>query len=131
MQQFYDGLKRSNRQAHTTKVRLAAIEIMRPVAHEFLKGQRKYLLSQPFPLQKKATEVLKLQQNILNELAAAYKIIIQETINRDSHLSSKKLVTCVHCAMYYLLEQYITLAQVYSEPCGHHRRKASAGLHFL
>jgi len=116
VQQFYDGLKRSNRQAHTTKVRLAAIEIMRPVAHEFLKGQRKYLLSQPFPLQKKATEVLKLQQNILNELAAAYKIIIQETINRDSHLSSKKLVTCVHRAMYYLLEQYITLAQVYSEP---------------
>jgi len=116
VQQFYDGLKRSNRQAHTTKKRLAAIEIMRPVAHELLKGQRKYLSTQPFPLQKKATEVLKLQQNILNELAVAYKIIIQETVNRDSRLSSKKLVTCVHRAMYYLLEQYITLAQVYSEP---------------
>ena len=115
-QLFYDGLKRSNRQAHATKQRLAAVEIMRPVAHDFLKSQRKYLSSQPFPLPKKATEVLKLQQNILNELAAAYKIIIQETVNRDSRLSSKKLVTCVHHAMYYQLEQYITLAQVYSEP---------------
>ena len=116
VQQFYDGLKRSNRQAHATKQRLSAIEIMRPAAHEFLKSQRKYLLSQPFPLSKKATEVLKLQQNILNELAVAYKIIIQETVNRDSHLSNKKLVTCVHHAMYYQLEQYVTLAQVYSEP---------------
>ncbi len=114
--QFYDGLKRSNRQAHNTKQRLAAIEIMRPVAHDFLKQQRKYLLAQPFPLSKKATGILKLQQNILNELAVAYKIIIQETVNRDSHLSNKKLVVCVHHAMYYQLEQYITLAQVYSEP---------------
>jgi hypothetical protein len=116
VQQFYDGLKRSNRQAHATKQRLAAIEIIRPVAHDFLKNQRKYLTAQPFPLSKKATEVLKLQQNILNELAAAYKIIIQETVNRDGTLGSKKLVTCVHHAMYYQLEQYITLAQVYSEP---------------
>ncbi len=89
---------------------------MRPNAHDFLKRQRKYLASQPFPLSKKAKEVLKLQQNILNELAVAYKIIIQETVNRDSRLSSKKLVTCVHHAMYYQIEQYITLAQVYSEP---------------
>ncbi len=116
VQQFYDGLKRSNRQAHSAKQRLAAIEIMRPVAHDFLKTQRKYLLSQPFPLSKKATEALKLQQNILNELAVAYKVIIQETVNRDNRLSSKKLITCVHHAMYYQLEQYITLAQVYSEP---------------
>lgn len=116
VQQFYDGLRRSNRQAHSTKQRLAGIEIMYPVAHEFLISQRKYLLSQPFPLSKKANEVLKLQQNILNELAVAYKIIIQETVNRDSRLNDKKLVTCVHHAMYYLLEQYITLAQVYSEP---------------
>ena len=116
VQQFYDGLKRSNRQAHATKQRLTAIEIIRPVAHDFLKSQRKYLFAQPFPLSKKATEVLKLQQNILNELAAAYKIIIQETVNRDGTLGSKKLVTCVHHAMYYQLEQYITLAQVYSEP---------------
>ena len=116
VQQFYNGLKRSNRQAHVAKQRLVAIEIMRPAAHDFLKSQRKYLLSQPFPLSKKATEVLKLQQNILNELAVAYKIIIQETVNRDNHLSSKKLVSCVHHAMYYQLEQYVTLAQVYSEP---------------
>lgn len=116
VQQFYDGLKRSNRQAHTTKRRLIAMEIMRPAAHDFLKSQRKYLLSQPFPLSKKTTEVLKLQQNILNELAVAYKIIIQETVNRENHLSSKKLVTCVHHAMHYQLEQYVTLAQVYSEP---------------
>jgi len=116
VQQFYNGLKRSNRQAHDAKQRLAAIEIMRPVAHDFLKSHRKYFLSQPFPLSNKATEILKLQQNILNELAVAYKIIIQETINRDNHLSSKKLVICVHHAMYYQLEQYITLAQVYSEP---------------
>ena len=116
VQQFYDGLKRSNRQAHTTKQRLAAIEIMRPVANDFLKQQRKYLQSQPFPLPKKAQEVLKLQQNILNELASAYKIIIQEAVNRDCHLSHKNLVNCVHHAMYYQLEQYITLAQVYSEP---------------
>ncbi len=67
-------------------------------------------------MSKKATEVLKLQQNILNELAVVYKIIIQETVNRDNRLSSKKLITCVHHAMYYQLEQYITLAQVYSEP---------------
>ena len=116
VQQFYDGLKRSNRQAHATKQRLAAIDIIRPVAHDFLKSQRKYLFAQPFPLSKKANEVLKLQQNILNELAAAYKIVIQETVNRDGTLGSKKLVTCVHHAMYYQLEQYITLAQVYSEP---------------
>ena len=116
VKQFYDGLKRSNRQAHTTKQRLAAIEIMRVAACDFLKQQRKYLLTQPFPLSKKATEVLKLQQNILNELAVAYKIVIQETVNRDSKLSNKKLVMCVHHAMYYQLEQYITLAQVYSEP---------------
>ena len=116
IQQFYDGLKRSNRQAHATKQRLAAIDIIRPVAHDFLKSQRKYLFAQPFPLSKKANEVLKLQQNILNELAAAYKIVIQETVNRDGTLGSKKLVTCVHHAMYYQLEQYITLAQVYSEP---------------
>ncbi|MFK7816990.1 MAG: hypothetical protein AB8B92_11710 [Gammaproteobacteria bacterium] len=116
VQQFYNGLKRSNRQAHATKQRLTAIELMRPVAHDFLKNQRKYLLSQPFPLSKKANEVLKLQQNILNELAVAYKVIIQETVNRDNRLSSKKLITCVHQAMYYQLEQYVTLAQVYSEP---------------
>ncbi len=116
VQQFYDGLKRSNRQAHSTKQRLAAIEIMRPVAHEFLKQQRRYLQSQPFPLSKKANEVLKLQQNILNELAVAYRIVIQETVNRDSFLSNKKIECCVHHAMYYQLEQYITLAQVYSEP---------------
>jgi len=114
--QFYNGLRRSNRQAHTTKQRLAAIDIIRPAAHEFLKTQRKYLLSQPFPLSKKATETLKLQQNILNELAVAYKIVIQETVNRDSQLANKKLVTCVHHAMYYQVEQYTTLAQVYSEP---------------
>ncbi len=116
IQQFYNGLKRSNRQAHATKQRLAAIEIMRPVAHEFLKNQRKYLLTQPFPLSKKANEALKLQQNILNELAVAYKVVIQETVNRDNRLSNKKLIHCVHHAMYYQLEQYITLAQVYSEP---------------
>ncbi|MEJ2116159.1 MAG: hypothetical protein P8X88_09000, partial [Gammaproteobacteria bacterium] len=116
VQLFYDGLKRSNRQAHTARQRIAAIEIMRQAAHDFLKIQRKFLSSQPFPLSKKATEVLKLQQNILNELAVAYKIIIQETVNRDSRLSSKKLVTCVHHAMYYQLEQYVTLAHVYSKP---------------
>ncbi len=116
VQQFYNGLKRSNRQAHSSKQRLAAIETMRPVAHDFLKQQRKYLQTQPFPLSKKANEVLKLQQNILNELAVAYKIIIQETVNRDNHLSNKKLVVCVHHAIYYQLEQYITLSQVYSEP---------------
>ena len=114
--QFYDGLRRSNRQAHETKQRLAAIELMRPVAREFLKGQRKYLVAQPFPLSKKANEILKLQQNILSELAVAYKIIIQETANRKIQLSSKKLIMCVHHAMRYMLEQYITLSQVYSEP---------------
>ncbi len=115
-QQFYDGLRRSNRQAHPTKQRLAAIELMRPVAREFLKEQRKYLISQPFPLSKKAAEVLKLQQNIISELAVAYKIIIQETANRDIQLSPKKLIVCIHHAMRYMLEQYITLALVYSEP---------------
>lgn len=114
--QFYDGLRRSNRQTHITKQRLIAIEIMRPVAREFLKEQKKYLVQQPFPLSKKATEVLKLQQNILGELAIAYKIIIQETINRDIQLNSKKLIGCIHHAMFYMLEQYITLSQVYSEP---------------
>lgn len=114
--QFYDGLRRSNRQAHETKQRLAAIELMRPVAREFLKEQRKYLVAQPFPLSKKANEILKLQQNILSELAVAYKIIIQETANRKIQLSSKKLIMCVHHAMRYMLEQYITLSQVYSEP---------------
>ncbi len=114
--QFYDGLMRSNRQAHSTKQRLAAIEIMRPTAREFLKEQRKYLVAQPFPLSKKAKEILKLQQNILSELAVAYKIIIQETVNRDIQLNSKKLILCVHHAMRYMLEQYITLAQVYTEP---------------
>ena len=114
-QQFYDGLRRSNRQAHPTKQRLAAIEIMRSVAREFLKEQRKYLISQPFPLSKKATEILKLQQNIISELAVAYKIIIQETVNRDIQLSPKKLIICIHHAMQYMLEQYVTLAQVYSE----------------
>ena len=93
--------KKPNRQAHSTKQRLAAVEIMRPVAHEFLKQQRRYLQTQPFPLSKKANEVLKLQQNILNELAVAYRIIIQETVNRDSYLSNKKLVACVHHAMFY------------------------------
>ena len=115
-QQFYDGLRRSNRQAHPTKQRLAAIEIMRPVAREFLKEQRKYLISQPFPLSKKASEVLKLQQNIICELAVAYKIVIQETANRNIQLSPKKLIVCIHHAMRYMLEQYATLAQVYSEP---------------
>ncbi len=115
-QQFYDGLRRSNRQAYQTKQRLTAIEIMRPVARDFLKQQRKYLVAQPFPLSKKATEVLKLQQNILSELAVAYKIVIQETVNRDFQLSPKKLIVCIHHAMRYMLEQYITLAQVYSEP---------------
>lgn len=115
-QQFYDGLRRSNRQAHATKQRLTAVEIMRPVAREFLKEQRKYLVAQPFPLSKKASEVLKLQQNILSELAIAYKIVIQETANRDIQLSPKKLIVCIHHAMRYMLEQYITLAQVYSEP---------------
>lgn len=115
-QQFYDGLRRSNRQAHPTKQRLAAIELMRPVAREFLKEQRKYLISQMFPLSKKATEVLKLQQNIISELAVAYKIIIQETANRDIQLSPKKLIVCIHHAMQHMLEQYATLAQVYSEP---------------
>ena len=65
-QQFYDGLRRSNRQAHSTKQRLSAIEIMRPVAREFLKEQRKYLVAQPCPLSKKAAEVHKLQQNIIS-----------------------------------------------------------------
>ncbi len=115
-QQFYDGLRRSNRQAYDTKQRLVAIELMRPVAHQFLKEQKKYLLTQTFPLSKCAQEILKLQQNILNELAVAYKIIIQETANRDSQLSQRKLLTCVFRAMRYMIEQYITLAQVYSEP---------------
>lgn len=115
-QQFYDGLRRSNRQAHPTKQRLAAIEHMRPVARDFLKEQRKFLIAQPFPLPKKATEILKLQQNILSELAVAYKIIIQEVANRDTQLSPIKLIACIHQAMRYMLEQYITLAQVYSEP---------------
>ena len=114
--QFYDGLRRSNRQAHETKQRLIAIELMRPIAREFLKQQRKYLVAQSFPLSKKATEILKLQQNILSELAVAYKIIIQETVNRDIQLSSKKLIMCVHHTMRYMLEQYVTLSQVYSEP---------------
>ncbi len=115
-QQFYDGLRRSNRQAHPTKQRLTAIEIMRPVAREFLKQQHKYLISQPCPLSKKATEVLKLQQNLISELAVAYKIIIQEAANRDVQLNPKKLIVCIHHAMHYILEQYVTLAQVYSEP---------------
>lgn len=115
-QQFYDGLRRSNRQSHATKQRFSAIELMLPSAGEFLKNQRKYLAAQPFPLSKKATEILKLQQNILSELAVAYKIIVQETVNREIQLSAKKLALCVHHAMYYMLEQYITLAHVYSEP---------------
>ena len=115
-QQFYDGLRRSNRQAHSTKQRLSAIEIMRPVAREFLKEQRKYLVAQPFPLSKKAAEIHKLQQNIISELAVSYKIVIQETVNRDVQLSPKKLIVCIHHAMRYMLEQYVTLAQVYSEP---------------
>lgn len=115
-QQFYDGLRRSNRQAHPTKQRLTAIECMRPAARDFLKGQRKFLIAQPFPLSKKATEILKLQQNILSELAVAYKIVIQEAANRDIQLSPKKLITCIHHAMRYMLEQYVTLAQVYSKP---------------
>lgn len=115
-QQFYDGLRRSNRQSHATKQRLSAIEQMLPSAYEFLANQRKYLAAQPFPLSKKASEILKLQQNILSELAVAYKIIVQETINREIQLNPKKLALCVHRAMHYMLEQYITLAHVYSEP---------------
>lgn len=115
-QQFYDGLRRANRQAHPTKERLDSIELMRPVASEFLNEQRKYLLAQTFPLSKKATETLKLQQNILSELAVAYKIIIQEAVSHDNNLSKKKLLMCVHRAMYYMLEQYVTLSQVYTEP---------------
>ena len=115
-QQFYDSLRRSNRQSYATKQRFTAIELMLPSASEFVNNQRKYLAAQPFPLSKKATEILKLQQNILSELAVAYKIIVQETINREIQLSPKKLALCVHRAMYYMLEQYITLANVYSEP---------------
>ena len=115
-QQFYDGLKRSNRQAHATKQRLAAINIMRPVARKFLEQQYEYLIAQLFPLSKKASEILRLQQNILSELAVAYKIIIQETANRDTQLSQNKLIVCIHHAMHYILEQYVSLAQVYSEP---------------
>lgn len=115
-QQFYDGLRRANRQAHGTKERLDSVELMRTVARNFLKEQRKYLLAQTFPLSKKATETLKLQQNILSELAVAYKIIIQEAVSNENGLSKKKLLMCVHRAMRYMLEQYVTLAQVYSEP---------------
>ena len=72
--QFYDGLRRSNRQAYETKQRLAAIELMRPVARVFLKEQRKYLVAQPFPLSKKANELNTnkaelIRQNILNLIA--------------------------------------------------------------
>ena len=105
-QQFYDGLRRSNRQAHATKQRLTAVEIMRPVAREFLKEQRKYLVAQPFPLSKKASEVLKLQQNILSELAIAYKIVIQETANRDIQLAQKNLLSV------YIMQYVICLNNI-------------------
>ena len=112
--QFYHGLRALNRQQIAAKQRLEILEAMRPTGAIILANLHKHLVSRSLPLPPKSFRIVQLQQSLLSEMVAGYKIIVAEIANAEVRLDRKSTALVTHRALRYLGKRLLESYQIYA-----------------
>ena len=79
IQQFYRGLKHSNRLDIKSLSRVEILKLMEPYVDDALDQLASMYFQQPLPLSKKISNAHQLGSSLLHELGFAWKIVVQDT----------------------------------------------------
>ena len=110
----YKGITQLNRQIMPAKQRLENMELIREPVRQIFKQLHKHFINRSLPLPDKSLKIITLNQAILSEMAAGYKIIISESANNLGKVNNKSLIFASERALHYMDEILLRASQVYS-----------------
>jgi len=101
--QIYRALLDFNRYQLPEMVRAKIVELFRPPVDYICQNLRRHYMDMGFPLSEKALKTATLSRELNNELAIAYKTIIERMLGGQTQRFDRKLlVITMHRAMHYL-----------------------------
>jgi hypothetical protein len=112
--QVYSTLVEFNRTEIPDLLRAKTVEKFRPPVEYISQNLQKHYVEVGLPLSRKGLKTAALARELHNELAIAYKIVIERIISGDSgQFDRRLLVVALHRALYYLGEVLLQNALVY------------------
>ena len=115
--QTYTTLLDFNRYEIPDLVRAKVVELFRPTVEYVCHNLRRHYMDIGFPLSKKAWKTVILARELNNELATAYKIIVERMLtDRAERFDRKVLVIALHHALHYLGRVYLHACLAYTSP---------------
>lgn len=112
--QVYNGLMALNRQAMPAKYRMENMELLREPTRNIFNQLHKHFVNRSIPLPEKSQKIIHLNQSLLSEMAAGYKIIIFEAANNLSKIDSKTLLIASERVLHYYSELLLRSCQIYT-----------------
>ena len=119
--QMLEKLKTLNRSRYSCKDRLALLECLRPVFSELLYAIRQPLRQATIPLDRKLQYTAELMQQLLEEMAVGYKLIVAELAMGDSNREQNQMLLqeASYLAIKYLGQRLIEAYSLYAEEPPH------------
>jgi hypothetical protein len=112
--QIFRTLIEFNRMQIPDPLRARTVEKFRPPVEYIVTNLQKHYVELGLPLSRKGLKTAALARQLENEMAMAYKIVIERTIGGDSaQFDRRLLVVALHRALYYLGETLLQNALVY------------------
>lgn len=115
--QMLEKLKSLNRSRYSSKDRLQLHNCLRPVFTELLHAIRQPLRQAAIPLDRKQQYTANLMQQLLEEMAGGYKLVVTELALSDStrEHSQMLLQEAIYMAMLYLSQRLVEAYSQYAE----------------
>ncbi|MBF0470989.1 MAG: hypothetical protein HQL48_06400 [Gammaproteobacteria bacterium] len=113
---IHNALHDANRTIHPWKKRLAFLELIKGPTDQILQEFNKNLIGISFPIGKKESEIHHQLELLCTEMAAGYKVILAEYLNRYKFLQKRpEIARLIHRALYYFSVELVTAYSLYSE----------------
>lgn len=115
-QQLLDKLRLLNRSRYTAKERLQLHNCLRPLLGEVLYAIRQPLRQAAIPLDRKQLYLANLQQQLLEEMANGYKLIVMELAMGNTRRESNRMLIqeAAYLATLYLSQRLIEAYSLYT-----------------
>lgn len=115
-QQAFETLADLNRQHIPYSKRLELAEFFRcPISHVRNNLEKQYLLDSPVPLSIKNRNIATLIQELYAELAIAYKITIEDSLNSSATIKPTQLAIAIHRSLRHLADVLVLSNLAYNQ----------------
>ena len=114
---IYHSLKETNRLDIAAKDRLRVLGIMTRPIEDITANLERYFSNLNLPIAEKKQKIATLCIELYGELALGYKILIDQTWNKNlNFLNTKTTVSEIYRAMYHLYQVLLTTYEIYIDP---------------